>query len=661
LHIHCHICRLIIIICLLGSSILPGRLNASDTLYIDRNFEQAHASDHAWIYEDKEQNEELKDILNRTFLEHSRPYLNFGFSKSAYWLKIVMKNTDDIPLRIYYQFMNHYLDFVDIFLMDQNDSLLTKGFSGARRPQPLNKGIKMNPVYDIDIPPNGTISMYVRIQSDTPIRIPLVFNSADSMVKRERMRHVFLGFFYGIAGFSLLLVFSIILITRDKMYFYFLMALFWLVLYMVAFDNLLPRWVIAGRPAFILHVTTACSLLVGLFYVLFTQRFFSQEKAPSGAISLFSILKILSIIFFAWYLIDYYSGNKIAYFFLPLLMLCLLILSMIYWFSGAKLARFFFWAFFIPLAGVVLQALANTGVIYSHVLVVYSMKASYMAQIIVFIIAIADRYLLMQQNFTGLLQEKIVERSLKLEETLDHLKASRKQLVDAEKMASLGRLTSGIAHEINNPLNDISRGMIMLEEHADRKSVESARSVIREGFDRMHNIIKALMAFSSRDKEKPVESDLHEIIDNTLLLIGSRFGDNIRIETDYRLNRTVPVFTDMLQQVLLNVIDNAIYAILHKEPLKDEFIRISTWEVKGRAPEETRAVIEICHSGPGIPDQDISKIFDPSFTTKNPGEGMGMGLSISHSLIQDLKGTIEVHNVPDGVCFVIMLPVTMTN
>ena len=163
---------------------------------------------------------------------------------------------------------------------------------------------------------------------------------------------VFLGFFYGIAGFSLLLVLSIILITRDRMYVYFLLALFWLILYMVAFDNLLPPWVIAGRPAFILHVTTSCSLLVGLFYVLFAERFFSHEKAPSGVLSLFSILKILSIVFFAWYLIDYYSGNKITYFFLPLLMLCLLILSLIYWVSGSKPARFLFWAFFIPLAGV---------------------------------------------------------------------------------------------------------------------------------------------------------------------------------------------------------------------------------------------------------------------------------------------------------------------
>ncbi|MCK5465765.1 MAG: hypothetical protein KAI95_22200, partial [Bacteroidales bacterium] len=365
------------------------------------------------------------------------------FSRSAYWLKIVLKNTDDLPMEIYYQYLNHYLDFVDIYLVDEYDSLLTKGSFGARRMQPSYKSIKMNPVYDLDIPAGGIISMYLRIQSDTPLRIPVVFNSPDSIVKRERKRHVFLGFFYGIAGFSLLLVFSIILITRDRMYAYFLLALLWLILYMIAFDNLLPRWVIAGRPAFILHITTACSLLVGLFYVLFTQRFFSQQKAPSGILSLFSILKILSVIFFAWYLIDYYSGNKIAYFFLPLLMLSLLVISMIYWVSGSKLARFFFWAFLIPLVGVVLQALANSGVIHSHILVIYSMKASYMLQNIVFIIAIADRYLLMQQNFTGLLQEKVVERTLKLEETLETLKSTQQQLVHSEKMASLGTLTSG--------------------------------------------------------------------------------------------------------------------------------------------------------------------------------------------------------------------------
>ena len=649
------------IICMLGSVTQPGRLYASDTLDIDRNFEQAHATDHAWIYEDKKGDEELQTILNRTFLEHSNPYLNFGFSRSAYWLRIVLKNTDDLPLEIYYQYLNHYLDFVDIYLVDENDSLLTKGYFGARRLQPSYKSIKMNPVYDLDIPAGGIISMYLRIQSDTPLRIPVVFNSPDSLVKRERKRHVFLGFFYGIAGFSLLLVFSIILITRDRMYAYFLLALLWLILYMIAFDNLLPRWVIAGRPAFILHITTACSLLVGLFYVLFTQRFFSQQKAPSGVLSLFSILKILSIIFFAWYLIDYYSGNKITYFFLPLLMLSLLIISMIYWVSGSKLARFFFWAFLIPLVGVVLQALANSGVIYSHILVVYSMKASYMLQNIVFIIAIADRYLLMQQNFTGLLQEKVVERTLKLEETLETLKSTQQKLVHSEKMASLGTLTSGIAHEINNPLNTISGGIYMLENLTDKKSMESARSMIREGFEKTHKIVKALMTFSKSDEEKPVKSDLHEIIDNTLLFIRSRLGEHIKIVPDYRLKRTVPVFPDKLHQVLLYVFDNAISAIQQKEQLKDEFIRISTWEVKARTAAETRAVIEICNSGPGIPDQDISNVFDPFFTTKDPGEGTGLGLSISYSLIQDHNGEIEVHNVPDGVCFVITLPVSVKN
>jgi signal transduction histidine kinase len=653
-------------ICLLGPLTQSVGLYASDTLYIDRNFEQAHAADHAWIYEDKEQDEELRAILNRTFLEHSRPYLNFGFSRSAYWLKIVLKNTDDKQQEVFYQYLNHYLDYVDIFLVDENDSLLTQGSYGARRMQPSYKSIKMNPVYDLDISPGGIITMYLRIQSDTPLRIPVVFNSPDSMVKRERKRHVFLGFFYGVAGFSLVLVFSIILITRDRMYTYFLLALLGLILYMLAYDNLLPRWVIAGKPAFILHVTTACSLLVGFFYVLFTQRFFSQEKAPSAVSSLFTILKILSIIFFAWYLIDYYSGNKIAYFFLPLLMLSLLSISLIYWLSGAKLARFLFWALFIPLAGIVLQAMANSGVIHSHVLTVSSMKASYMMQIIVFIIAIADRYLLMQQNFTVLLQERVVERTMKLEETLDRLKSTQQQLVQSEKMASLGTLTSGIAHEINNPLNAISGGMYILEENSEkkgeegyftgRKSMESASAMIREGFEKVHTIVKALMTFSRSDEEKPVKSDLHEIIENTILFIRSRIAEDIRIERDYRLKGTVPVFQDKLHQVFLSILDNALHAIQQKEQRKNEFIRISTWEVKGRTAGEGRAVIEICNSGPAIPDQHIANVFDPFFTTKDPGEGTGLGLSISYSLIQDHQGEIEVHNVPDGVCFVIKLP-----
>ena len=131
--------------------------------------------------------------------------------------------------------------------------------------------------------------------------------------------------------------------------------------------------------------------------------------------------------------------------------------------------------------------------------------------------------------------------------------------------------------------------------------MESARSMIREGFEKIHKIVKALMTFSKSDVEKPVESDLHEIIDNTLLIVNSRFGDQIRIEKDYRLEHTVPVFQDKLHQILLNIIDNAIFAIQREEEEKEkkDFIRICTWEVKGRTAGERQAVIEICNYGSG--------------------------------------------------------------
>jgi signal transduction histidine kinase len=183
--------------------------------------------------------------------------------------------------------------------------------------------------------------------------------------------------------------------------------------------------------------------------------------------------------------------------------------------------------------------------------------------------------------------------------------------------------------------------------------------MIREGSDKIRKIVKSLLTLTKGDTEKPVKSNLHELIDNTLLLIRSRFGENIRIHKDYRINHTVPVFQDKLQQVLLSVFDNAIYAIKRKEQPKDEFIRICTWEVKGRTLAETRAVIEICNSGPGIQDQDITHVFEPFFTTREPGEGTGLGLSISYSLIREHQGEMEVHNVPDGVCFVISLPLSL--
>ncbi len=251
------------------------------------------------------------------------------------------------------------------------------------------------------------------------------------------------------------------------------------------------------------------------------------------------------------------------------------------------------------------------------------------------------------------------DKNSELESVIEELKATQQHLVQSEKMASLGTLTAGVAHEINNPLNFISGGLGIIAEtdkmgsgmSDDEKLTrrKKATKLAFDGLDRATEIVKALMTFSHRGLSKKNLSDLHDIIDNTLLFLQSKMTGHIEVRKVYNLTEGVPVFQDKIHQVILNLIDNAIFATkLNKEG--DRLITITTGK------EGSHVVMDITNNGPLIPEEHLRQIFDPFFTTKAPGEGTGLGLSISYTLIREHNGTIRAENREDGVHFIIEIP-----
>ena len=255
---------------------------------------------------------------------------------------------------------------------------------------------------------------------------------------------------------------------------------------------------------------------------------------------------------------------------------------------------------------------------------------------------------------------KIKEKNMLLEQQDQDLKAAQQRLVQSEKMVSIGTLTAGVAHEINNPLNFISGGLNILDEvsegidwtgqEKDQERCNLALKMAFDGLDRSVGIVKALMTFSHRGGSRKVQSDLQEIIDNTLKFLNSKISDDIRINKDYSLNRKVPLFPEKIHQVVMNIIDNALYAV-NAVPEGPKIISIST-ELRGN-----NAVLSFSNTGPLIPKEHLDQLFDPFFTTKDPGHGSGLGLSICYTLVSEHGGEIEARNTRDGVIFVVTLPV----
>jgi signal transduction histidine kinase len=255
---------------------------------------------------------------------------------------------------------------------------------------------------------------------------------------------------------------------------------------------------------------------------------------------------------------------------------------------------------------------------------------------------------------------KIEEKNRLLEKQKGELQAAQQRLVQSEKMASIGTLTAGVAHEINNPLNFISGGLNILQEVQDRinwdgqealeERCQAATKMAFDGLERSAGIVRALMTFSHRGGSKKVKSDLNGIIDNTLMFLNSKISDDIQIIKQYTVYEPVALFPEKMHQVVLNIIDNAIFAVNTTNSSAKKII-ISNRVAGGKL------ILTFANSGPHIAEEHLQQLFDPFFTTKDPGQGTGLGLSICYTLVSEHGGEIEAGNIPDGVIFTVTLPV----
>ena len=287
-----------------------------------------------------------------------------------------------------------------------------------------------------------------------------------------------------------------------------------------------------------------------------------------------------------------------------------------------------------------------------------------------------------------IINKEIESKKQILEKTLKKLTKTQSQLVQSEKMASLGVLTAGVAHEINNPVNYINSGLEglktvsaqivnliskYLKNTGENKKIDKQNmheelefltngintltKNIQTGVNRTSEIIKSLNTFSRIDKDELTLTDIHENLDSTITLLYNKYKNRIKIIKNYSKIPKIYSYSGKLNQVFMNIISNAVQAIKGKG-----IITITTSFDK--RDTENNKYIKICikDTGTGIAEENEDKIFEPFFTTKDVGDGTGLGLSITHGIIKQHNGKINFTSSSEkGTEFKLYLPIILEN
>lgn len=292
-----------------------------------------------------------------------------------------------------------------------------------------------------------------------------------------------------------------------------------------------------------------------------------------------------------------------------------------------------------------------------------------------------------QSEELQLINESLEQQKSQLENTLQELQKTQAQLIQSEKMASLGLLTAGVAHEINNPVNYINTALEglkitladfleifhkyeeikidnienklleiqQLKKSLDYPLLQQGISILinnmQTGIERITEIVKSLRTFARVEENELKFSNIHELLDTTLVMLHNLYKNKVEINKKYGTIPGINCYPGKLSQVFMNILSNAIQAI----PGKGEI------DITTRSTENT-IIISISDTGTGIPENLREKIFEPFYTTKEAGKGTGLGLSITYGIIQQHQGKIEVKNRSDeksGTEFLITIPTTL--
>jgi signal transduction histidine kinase len=655
---------------------------------------------------------EIDDIItDSNFRPIASRNPNFGLGEQSVWLRFKVESAKNLEHKKYLLISNPNLDEVYFYLI-RDGKMISSQKSGRIHDFDERLIPSRKLIFEIDSEPGKNSEIYLNVRSSDKMIVSASIADIRAINNLLNLENILFGLFsgvlFGLFFYNLFLYFSL----NDTTYLIYVVYIFlvWLGQSSIlgyAQELLWPDWVWMNLRSNVLF-----SVLGSIVAIWFVQSFLKT------GMNLPKLNKGLSVIYFVYVIIlmgTIFGFLKMSYaVFLVTQAIVIPYVFMMSFFilkSGFKPARYFLIAWSVFMVGILLFVLTQMGLTPFSSSYFYLMPFGAGIGVILLSFALADRIndqkrenekeqyeklklleehesRIIEQN--EFLEEKVKQRTEELELTLHNLQNTQTQLVNQEKMASLGQLTAGIAHEINNPINFVSSNISPLKrditdlldivnayrekgklEFSDAskkdlkrveediefdyilKEIDQLLRGMEEGAKRTVEIVKGLRLFSRVDEQDVKRVDIHDGINSTLILLNSSMSGKIQVQKEFGSIPIIECLPGKLNQVFMNIITNAIHALLENlNKIPEPKITIRTIHIG----ENIR--IEIEDNGFGMPAHVKQRIFEPFFTTKAVGKGTGLGLSIVYTIIENHKGTLEVSTEQGkGTNFIITLPI----
>lgn len=643
---------------------------------------------------------------------------NLGLHKDEVWLTFTMENRSQQStwlLEIAYPL----LDDVELYTQGADGQYVSQR-SSEQLPFSERRYHVPNHVFALDIEPASSQTYYLRIRSTEQIFLPVYVNRSRAFWESTAKDYLVSGIYIGIVGIMVLYNLFLYFSVSEKGYIYYVLYVAFAGLTQMGIKGYGFQYVWPAWPGFAVVAPIIFGSLSGITAVLLARSFLRVKKYAPRFYRLFQGVNLLFIVSLVLVLV---GARQVGFMAMQLATtigsVTVLIVSFRVMMQGYRPAKYFVLGWSVLLVGSIVFLLKDYGILSYNNFTSYAVQGASAIQMALLSFGLAYRINILKQERAAsqarvlltlreneklirdqnvVLEQKVEERTSELQdsnrvlqETLTNLKETQAQLVESEKMASLGQLTAGIAHEINNPINFVTSNVgplkrdvallwtafaevekiglsdtpleekkVRLTQYKESIDVDYLRTEIEfllkgmhEGASRTAEIVKSMRIFSRVDEDVLKYADINEGLESTLVILNSVIKESVDVHTRWGDVPSVECYPGKLNQVFLNLITNAVYAINEKFGKQRGGLLTIVTERHG---EDVH--IAIADNGVGMPKDVMERIFEPFFTTKDVGEGTGLGMSIVYKTIKKHNGEIKIHSEEgEGTTFTLIIPI----